>query len=217
MALTLALPLAATVANVKSITTGGFADSSGTITVNATAHGFITGDNVYVSGAPTPATSGSYNGFTGPITASTNSFTYASSASSGAAVGSNTTVQGTCHVRSISATTTSAAIVTPKRLIPGNVVRVRLSWPAGTFAGSWVITACPRIASVRADGSVVDNTYLVPNATSNPELVLTLSALSSGGTALMQFPAMEDFKLVATKASTATPLTVEVLTPSVPR
>lgn len=224
MALVLALPLAATVAATKSVTAGGITDAAGTITVNATAHGFTTGDILYIQGAAAPGTSGSYNGFTGPITASTNSFTYASSASSGAAVGSNTAVQGTIHLRSITATATSAAIVTPRRLIPGNMIRIRAQWPAGTFAGSWTLQILKRIAPTRSDGAVADTTYAtppVPSATAggNVESTFTINtttfpSAASGGTGYFEFPACEDFKILATKASTATPLTLEVLTPS---
>lgn len=225
MALILALPLAATVAATKSVTTGGITDSSGTITVNSTAHGFSTGDILFIQGAATPGTSGSYNGFVGPITASTDSFTYASSTSSGVAVGSNTTVQGTIHRRSITATGTSAAIVVPKRLVPGNIIRVRASWPAGTFAGSWTLQVLKRVASVRSDGAVADSTYAtppVPSATAggNVESTFTINtttfpSAASGGTGYFEFPACEDFKILATKASSATALTLEVLTPSV--
>lgn len=116
----------------------------------------------------------------------------------------------------ITATATSAQILVPKRLVPGNRVRLRILTAAGTYTSNnkWVLTITPRVNEVRSDGTA-DSTY----ATSvQAEHTLTLGdgGANGAGTFYWDFPCLRDFKIVATKTGSPGALTVEVLTPDVP-
>ena len=213
MALSIAIP-----SSLPSAISGATAtQSTTTVTVTKTSHGLVVGQLVRISGSPFyPGT------YAIATTADANTFTYTAPNS---ATVSSTSIGVQALGRTVGAgNDTSAAIVIPKRLVPGNRTKIKVTCGSGTWTGShkWVLTFAARV-SPQADGSndANYNAVLKDDASAAFSVTFdgTINSASNGiGVFVLTLPAhINNFKITATKTgTTAGPITVEVLTPDTP-